>query len=216
MKALKIISSAVFVLLTTAAVSNAQMNRVRDSEYFPRSEVYVQYGTPSVVELTTILQSEYRAGGYMGDSRNYKFSGTAALGYAFYVHPRVSVGVDFGYGYGSADLYVTASDMSPLPGPVFVCRSSVSTYSAHISASYTYWQSGPMECSGSLYLGVCWKDESVIRKNDSYTVPDAEDRLGFSYHITAVKFRYGETLGGFAELGFGCRGLVNVGLSIKI
>ena len=45
---------------------------------------------------------------------------------------------------------------------------------------------------------------------------EPNDRLHFSYHITAIKFRYGDMLGGFAELGFGYRGLVNLGLSIKI
>ena len=73
-----------------------------------------------------------------------------------------------------------------------------------------------MECSGALYLGVSYQDESIERSNEDYFIPEANDRLRFSYHITAIKFRYGETFGGLAELGFGCRGLVNVGLAIKI
>ena len=73
--------------LTASAVAGAQTGRVRDSEYFPRNEVYVQYGTPSVVELTTLLSSEYSSEGYDGDSRNHKFSGIAAVGYSFFVHP---------------------------------------------------------------------------------------------------------------------------------
>lgn len=132
------------------------------------------------------------------------------------VHPRVSVGLDFGYGYGSADMYITDSDAAPVTSPIFVCRSAINSYSAHVSASYTYWQQGPMECSGALYLGVSYQDESIERSNEDYFIPEANDRLRFSYHITAIKFRYGETFGGFAELGFGYRGLVNVGLSIKI
>ena len=198
------IITVIVLALTASAVAGAQTGRVRDSEYFPRNEVYVQYGTPSVIELTN------------GDSRNHKFSGIAAVGYNFFVHPRVSIGLDFGYGYGSADMYITDSELKPIVDPIFVCRSTISSYSAHISASYTYWQQGPMECSGSLYLGVSYQDESIVQGNEDYFIPEANDRLRFSYHITAVKFRYGETFGGFAELGFGYRGLVNVGLSIKI
>ena len=118
--------------LTASAVAGAQTGRVRDSEYFPRNEVYVQYGTPSVVELTTLLSSEYSSEGYDGDSRNHKFSGIAAVGYSFFVHPRVSVGLDFGYGYGSADMYITDSDAAPVILPIFVCRSSINSYSAHV------------------------------------------------------------------------------------
>ena len=210
------IITVIVLALTASAVAGAQTGRVRDSEYFPRNEVYVQYGTPSVIELTTMLNSEYRSEDYDGDSRNHKFSGIAAVGYNFFVHPRVSIGLDFGYGYGSADMYITDSEMMPISEPIFVCRSTISSYSAHISASYTYWQQGPVECSGSLYLGVSYQDESIVQGNEDYFIPEANDRLRFSYHITAVKFRYGETFGGFAELGFGYRGLVNVGLSIKI
>ncbi len=206
----------ILLAMMTVVDSMAQISRVRDSEYFPRSEIYLQYGTPSVVELATKLNSRFSSEGYRGDSRNQKFSGIAAVGYNFFVHPRVSVGLDFGYGYGSADMYITDSESMPLEAPIFVCRSTVNSYSAHVSASYTYWQQGPMECSGSLYLGVTYQDESIVRGNEDYFIPEANDRLRFSYHITAVKFRYGETFGGFAELGFGYRGLVNVGLSIKI
>ena len=71
-----------------------------------------------------------------------------------------------------------------------------------------------MECSGALYLGASWQDESMVDVARSGIEPN--DRLHFSYHITAIKFRYGDMLGGFAELGFGYRGLVNLGLSIKI
>ena len=148
MKTFRLTAAAVLLVVSTA-VSNAQMGRVRDSEYFPRNEVYVQYGTPSIIELTTILNSEYRSEGYDGDSRNHKFSGIAAVGYSFFVHPRVSVGLDFGYGYGSADMYITDSDAAPVTLPIFVCRSAINSYSAHVSASYTYWQQGPMECSGA-------------------------------------------------------------------
>ena len=101
------IITVIVLALTASAMAGAQTGRVRDSEYFPRNEVYVQYGTPSVIELTTMLNSEYRSEDYDGDSRNHKFSGIAAVGYNFFVHPRVSIGLDFGYGYGSADMYIT-------------------------------------------------------------------------------------------------------------
>ena len=173
------ISVMILLAMMTVVDSMAQISRVRDSEYFPRSEIYLQYGTPSVVELATKLNSRFSSEGYRGDSRNQKFSGIAAVGYNFFVHPRVSVGLDFGYGYGSADMYITDSESMPLEAPIFVCRSTVNSYSAHVSASYTYWQQGPMECSGSLYLGVTYQDESIVRGNEDYFIPEANDRLRF-------------------------------------
>ena len=60
-------------------------------------------------------------------------------------------------------------------------------------------------------------DEELSDVNSSLSeTPKINDRAEVSYHLTAIKVRYGETIGVFAELGFGFRGLVNVGLSIKI
>lgn len=202
-------------LLTISTVSHAQMNRVRDVDYFPRSEVYLQYGAPSVIELTTLLSPSFHDELTNGDTRNHKFSGIAGIGYNFFVHPRVSIGIDFGYGYSSADIYLTEdSEFGPAGSPQFACRATIMNYSGHISGSFIYWQHGAMECSGALYLGASWQDESMVDVARSGIEPN--DRLHFSYHITAIKFRYGDMLGGFAELGFGYRGLVNLGLSIKI
>ncbi len=215
---MKRIVSVTAVLMLLTSFAHAQIDRVRDSEYFPRNEIYIQYGTPSVMELSTMLSEEYRSIGFSGDSRNHKFSGIPAIGYNFFISPAVAVGVDFGFGYASADLYLTASEEFPVKDPIFMYRTQVNSFTAHVSGTYTYWTSGAMECSGAIYLGVNFMDQNVVSVNEQLTIPipGEEERVRFSYHITAVKFRYGETVGGFAELGFGYRGLVNVGLSIKL
>ena len=212
---MKHILTAAAALLLTVTASYAQKNRVRDVDYFPRSEIYLQYGTPSLMELTTILSPNFHDEVTSGETRNHKFSGIAAIGYNFFVHPRVSIGLDFGYGYGSSDMYISDVDeFGPAGEPEFICRAVVMNYSCHLSGAFTYWQQGPMECSGALYLGVNYMDESVRDAVSDELEPN--DHLNFSFHITAVKFRYGDMVGGFAELGFGYRGLLNVGLSIKI
>lgn len=212
---MKHILTAAAALLLMSSAAFAQKNMVRDVDYFPRSEIYLQYGTPSLMELTTILSPNFHDEVTNGETRNHKFSGIAAIGYNFFFHPRVSIGLDFGYGYGSSDMYISDVDeFGPAGEPEFMCRAVVMNYSCHLSGAFTYWQQGPMECSGALYLGVNYMDESV--KNAVSDELEPNDHLNFSFHITAVKFRYGDMVGGFAELGFGYRGLVNVGLSIKI
>lgn len=212
---MKHILTAAAALLLISSAAFAQKNMVRDVDYFPRSEIYLQYGTPSLMELTTILSPNFHDEVTNGETRNHKFSGIAAIGYNFFVHPRVSIGLDFGYGYGSSDMYISDVDeFGPAGEPEYMCRAVVMNYSCHLSGAFTYWQQGPMECSGALYLGVNYMDESVRNAVSDELEPN--DHLNFSFHITAVKFRYGDMVGGFAELGFGYRGLLNVGLSIKI
>lgn len=212
---MKHILTAAAALLLISSAAFAQKNMVRDVDYFPRSEIYLQYGTPSLMELTTILSPNFHDEVTNGETRNHKFSGIAAIGYNFFIHPRVSIGLDFGYGYGSSDMYISDVDeFGPAGDPQYMCKAVVMNYSCHLSGAFTYWQQGPMECSGALYLGVNYMDESVRDAVSDELEPN--DHLNFSFHITAVKFRYGDMVGGFAELGFGYRGLVNVGLSIKI
>ena len=212
---MKYLITAAAALLLMSSAAFAQKNMVRDVDYFPRSEIYLQYGTPSLMELTTILSPNFHDEVTNGETRNHKFSGIAAIGYNFFVHPRVSIGLDFGYGYGSSDMYISDVDeFGPAGEPEFMCKAVVMNYSCHLSGAFTYWQQGPMECSGALYLGVNYMDESVRNAVSDELEPN--DHLNFSFHITAVKFRYGDMVGGFAELGFGYRGLLNVGLSIKI
>ena len=212
---MKHILTAAAALLLMSSAAFAQKNMVRDVDYFPRSEIYLQYGTPSLMELTTILSPNFHDEVTNGETRNHKFSGIAAIGYNFFVHPRVSIGLDFGYGYGSSDMYISDVDeFGPAGEPEYMCRAVVMNYSCHLSGAFTYWQQGPMECSGALYLGVNYMDESIRNAVSDELEPN--DHLNFSFHITAVKFRYGDMVGGFAELGFGYRGLLNVGLSIKI
>ena len=212
---MKYLITAAAALLLMSSAAFAQKNMVRDVDYFPRSEIYLQYGTPSLMELTTILSPNFHDEVTNGETRNHKFSGIAAIGYNFFIHPRVSIGLDFGYGYGSSDMYISDVDeFGPAGEPEFMCKAVVMNYSCHLSGAFTYWQQGPMECSGALYLGVNYMDESVRNAVSDELEPN--DHLNFSFHITAVKFRYGDMVGGFAELGFGYRGLLNVGLSIKI
>ena len=83
------ISVMILLAMMTVVDSMAQINRVRDSEYFPRSEIYLQYGTPSVVELATKLNSRFSSEGYRGDSRNQKFSGIAAVFLSLPINKRI-------------------------------------------------------------------------------------------------------------------------------
>lgn len=212
----RILAVLFFSIVTVCAF--AQIDRVRDSEYYPRNELYIQYGTPTVMELVTVLSKDYVSGGqhYEGDSRNHKFSGVAGIGYNFSITPKLAMGIYGGISYSSADLYILHAEGINLKDPLKICRSNIMNYSGQLSATMIYWQRGPWECSGALYLGVAYLHETVDVIDNEYFAPEPDSRLKFAYHITPVKFRYGDEIGVFAELGFGYRGLLNVGLSIKI
>ena len=208
-------------LLVCSLGLSAQRYRVVDAEYFPKNEIYIQYGTPTVLELSNMLsgdirQGQYVEGDYVGGSQNHKFSGVVGVGYNFNVTRGLYLGAYFGLGYADEELYLSGKGGEAFAKPVTLGKMSVISYVGEISAGYTYWSEGMMEISSALYLGVAYLDETMKLYTDDYYNPISYDKWKFSYHVTALKFRIGEAIGGFAELGFGYRGLVNIGLSIKI
>lgn len=217
----KIFTSALlFIILssTFCIESYAQKWRTKDSEYFPRNEIYVQYGTPTVIELATTISNPTISKDKEADTKNHLFSGVAGLGYNFSITPALSVGIYGGYGYSSADIY--ARDVNSEDKFKAMYNSSISNFSGQLSGHWTYFQSGSLECSSGVYLGISYLDESLTPLGsfdpNEPRFPKEKDIFKLAYHLTAVKLRYGEIIGGFVELGFGYRGLVNVGLSIKI
>lgn len=213
----KVLFPMLFMLGTIGGI-NAQIDREREYGYYPKNEIYIQYGVPSVQELVTTLQVDYKSasGSYDGESRNHKFSGVGGFGYNFSISKKMALGVYGGVSYSSADLYITNMEDVNLKEPVMVCRSNIMCYTGQVSVSMTYWQRGAWECSGALYLGVAYLAESIDVHEGQYFIPTPDSRWKFSYHLTPVKFRYGNAIGVFGELGFGYRGLLNVGLSVKI
>ncbi len=205
------------LMMSTSFCMSGQSKHKRDADFFPRSEIYLQYGAPTVMELATTLKNTYKSASSQsaGKSDNHKFTGVASLGYNYSITEQFAIGIYGGVSYASADIYITRFEDQEID-PTLLYRSGIISYTGQIMAAWTYFQRGAMECSSAVYLGVSYWDESITTYNKKYTIPTASDKLKFAYHISAVKFRYGETIGGFVELGFGYRGLVNIGMSVKL
>lgn len=210
-KFITLISLTILVIIISNPI-NARSDKAIDFDYFPRHEIYLQYGTPTILELTTMtgktMITEKDGINIEGKTSNYVFSGALAAGYSFMINDRISLGIDFNYSYASADIKI-----KDLPMP-FTFTSEVMSYTGMLSGHLTYYQEGALEISSGLYLGLNYKDE--ILSKSALNFYNESDKCKFAYHLTALKVRYGETVGLLAELGFGFRGLVNIGLSIKL
>lgn len=63
----------------------------------------------------------------------------------------------------------------------------------------------------SVYSGV----EMGVRFNTYSGKTEQINRQQFAYHITGLGIRYGETVAGFTEIGFGAKGWLRTGLAIS-
>ena len=209
----------VLALVSAVSVFSASAGRKSyserdiDAEYFPRSEFTLSYGAPTLLELITIKQR------FSGDkttfevnSRNHLYFGAAQFGYNFCITPAFSVGVNAGISYARAELWYR--DNENITEWTKACRSGMTTITAVVCAYYTWYQEDKLELSSGAHLGYAYQKEVVDQK-----APQNEHNGGvhhkFAYHLTAIKVRYGNIVGGFAELGFGYRALVSLGMSVK-
>lgn len=222
-KLYSILLVAISIVLFTDTASAQRFKHAKeiDAQYFPRHEIYIQYGTPTIMELVTMLPAPK---GFEADTRGQVFTGAPGLGYNFSFSEDFSMGIFAGYSYSKADVY-TLDTAHKMPDQL-LWAIGVHSYVGQLSANWVYFEQGDLELSTGLYLGVAYWDEDITFYKDKgileglldedYVVPHSNEYWKMSYHFTACKARYGNTFGVFGELGFGYRGLINVGLSVKL
>ena len=94
----------------------------------------------------------------------------------------------------------------------------VPTFSPH-RARTILWGSFSAKTSTGMWLSM---DRDVAVKNWDLdqnildAIPSDSRGCQVAYHITVCKLRYGNTFGVFGELGFGFKGILNIGLSIDL
>ena len=186
-----------------------------DAQYFPRSEIYVQYGSPTILELVTMLKAPTSFEGY--ETTNQVFTGTPGVGYNFFLRDDLSIGIFGGYSFAKSDI---CKETSGNIGTRLYSQ-GVKNYVGQLSANWTYFSVGPLTMESGLYLGVSYMDREITKAEGlspelHNQLPKSNEQIKVAYHITACKLRYGNTFGIFGELGFGYRGLVNLGISIKL
>ncbi len=204
-----------FLLIFSSLPLNAKSGKQRryDGNYdyidYKKSEIYIQYGSPTIIELTNKLDSKTLSGyGLKISSNNY--TGVGAAGYNFYISPYISVGAYLGI--SEADMHLTDNNGND------VYTNHVRNYTALAGVNWTYFRSGIWEASCGCSLGLAKLDERQTLSDPAtrINIPKEDDRYNFAYNLTATRVRVGGgVLGAFAEVGFGYKGLVNFGVSVR-
>lgn len=204
-----------FAIPASLQAKNTEQRRYNDNyDYidYKKSEIYIQYGAPSVIELTNKLETKTLEP--LGlELAKTKYTGIGAVGYNFYLSPYISLGAYFGI--SEADMRLTDKKGHD------VYTNHVRNYTGLLGISWTYFRSGIWEASCGAWLGVAQLDERqeilyTATSHDEIKIPRENDRYRFAYNLTATRIRVGGgVFGAFAEIGFGYKGLANVGLSVK-
>ncbi|MFA5301451.1 MAG: hypothetical protein WC395_02055 [Bacteroidales bacterium] len=207
-----------FFILLTVAASLTATTQARSQAYNPydyitytRHEVFVQYGAPTFMELSTWIRQESFAAkdGNLYLPMGFVYTGVAALGYKYYTTPYMSIG---GYlGISAAMMEMAKQNTS---NPVF--KSSVLSVTGLVTINWLYYRSGLWEISAHAGAGLTrWMDEQEMITQNLPDISQDTARWKFAYHLSPFHVRWGGTLGVFADLGWGYKGIANAGLSVK-
>lgn len=204
----------VSLLILTGSIfcSISAQRSTHDYEYFPKNEFYVQYGTPTILELTTTIRNPGAENALKGESKNNTFSGVVAFGYRRGVSDYFYMGIEGGMSYAGGDIFSVAKEGETQKR---YYTTEVVSYTCMANAQWLFMREGALSISSGIYLGVNYRDETISNVMNGYDAPKSNQNYKIAYHLTALKVRYGELFGVFGELGFGYRGIFNVGLSLN-
>lgn len=83
-----------------------------------------------------------------------------------------------------------------------------SAFTVAPEADFRYFQTEKFTLYSSAAIGLTFFTEEVNKSTEKRNYADA--------HLSIIGLRYGQTLGAFAELGFGFKGLINFGINLKL
>ncbi len=191
----KIVVVAISILGMTTL--NAQDNEKHEFRAF--------YGTAYAASDSDIF-AETLSNGLLGIAQKTETTtwGMVGLGYRYHIS-RVSLGIELGLSTADEKLFKKEKDAKPFE------TKKIKRFFALPTAAYSYYKSNLIELYGGASLGII---KEHVKSENKNTKEESKTSLG--YQITPIGMRLGNTtIGGFIELGYGQKGLVNAGLSFK-
>lgn len=135
-----------------------------------------------------------------------KFTPGYLLSLRYHLSDRIALDLTAGTGNIAGKNTCTCTD-NPRPYNFEIKTAHIAT-----GVSAMYFTSRYMQAYGGLQVGVVH-----FKETDSYLDGGAENRNGTSLtgQVTLLGLRFGRRFGVFGEIGLGCRGLFNVGISFQ-
>lgn len=172
-----------------------------------RSEITLGYGTISHEFLNAKNRNlEHIMGiGSTDKTRDCRTVGIVLLSYRYFINNHLSIGLGLGYEHFKGvtkNLYNwQRTDFRLVP-----------------EVNYIYKTSSRIKLYGMAATGVSYKTDKVNQTIYSYGTlhNGTSTRLDMAFHVSPIGIRFGNKFGGYAEAGYGYKGVINLGFSLKI
>ena len=135
---------------------------------------------------------------------NTMVSTTYNIAYRYFLSDRVGVGACVAFGTEQSDGVVNAT----LDGHLHRFNTTLAGEFKYNYMNYGYFKLYGLAGAGVLYLHQSYAPLSRPKEDNSICY--------FDFQLSPVGVKVGTTFGGFAELGFGYRGVLNVGVYLEL
>jgi len=89
-------------------------------------------------------------------------------------------------------------------------------YTVAIEWEYRYVNQGPVQVYSGLGLGFTYATETLTPPPESSKSESTGNISNIAYQVNVAGVRLGKKYGGFVELGYGYKGIINVGFSVQL
>ncbi|TRX37946.1 hypothetical protein FNW52_03335 [Flavobacterium sp. ZT3R18] len=184
----------VLVLLAFGLVVNAQ-------EKQGKSEIRFSYGLGTVPQFADLMSDVWSVGLTGGYYKTENNQGTGAIGleYLYDITPRISLKGGFVYEKVGKDIIIAKVKSG---------RMEDSYYTVLAGADFNYFQKKTVKLYSGVSGGVSVNHHEYAGQTDTTNL--------VAYQVDAIGVRFGNKFGGFVNLGFGYKGILNAGLSYKL
>ena len=185
------------LILTSQALLQAQSKK---------HEIVLGYGTVihyDVKEVTVNLAITLVSVGYV-NTVYQNGTGTFFFGYRYSPVKSISVGIEGGYHRIDQEAWSQEEFLGKLKRQYYIMTGL---------ANFNYVSKESFQMYSGLAIGYAFQNIHYMPVEGE---EDVENPGQLAFHISAVGFRFGKAVGGFFELGYGYKGVINFGLSVKL
>ena len=206
------IMKKISLLLMVSLLSTGLFAQKAPAVSYGNNELDLSYGlftTPQFVDIfVDIFSAVFSFGTYQQD--NVHYTGGIILTYKHAFNDRWLLGFSTAYDGRSADLLNKDRDSKK--------GSYVSSYiTPVVSFDYRYLMKEKVQLYSGIGLGATFLNEhnKVINPDTNEEETSDNNQVFFDFQVNLIGVRVGKKLAGFAELGFGYKGIINGGISYQ-
>ena len=203
-----------FFLLLISGMIYAQDAKTEQgaTETYPHHEIYVGVGLLNDNQIFSffgdILGAVFTLGQAVQPNKYSAF--TPSVGYKYWFNKRIGLGAHFAFDMNSVKVIHRQDIIGNYNNADTVIHKRY-FYTMTIDATFNYMYRPACQLYGNIGTGF-----TLVRFSNNNAETGLKQLPFFNLHISPIGVRFGKMVGGFVEIGWGYKGIINAGLSVKL